>query len=72
MDARVTGTTVNKVLAYLIGILIVFGVQIVWAVVVFVKFKGEAQKVTVKRKPVSSKTKSGTVNKSVKNKKKRP
>lgn len=72
LDARVTGTTVNKVLAYLIGFLIVFGVQIVWAVVVFVKFKGEAQKVTVKRKPVSSKTKSGTVNKSVKNKKKRP
>ena len=72
LDARVTGTTVNKVLAYLISILIVFGVQTVFAIFAFVKFKDERQNVPVGKKPVHSKTKSGTVNKSTKNKKKRP
>lgn len=64
LDARVMGTTVNKVLANIINILIVTGLQTVFAVFVFVRFRNESHTI--------AKTKSATHNKNAKNKKKRP
>lgn len=50
LDARVVGTTVNKVLAYIINILIVIAVQTAFAVFVFLNYKTKRQTSSKKKR----------------------
>lgn len=64
LDAKVGGTTVHKVLAHIINLAVVTGLQTAFAIVVFRRFGG-------KRKTPVAKTSARTGNKNLKNKKKR-